>query len=553
MVAAILILSGIVGSAVAQDEPPAPEACSEGIFLVDGAPLLPAPTAIAQDAVILHDGQVSIASGCPAVEAHIRATPFGTIVRASWRRCGEVAKGVRLLARIGRGCRRMVGRLYVVEPPIKRRFVAAQCNDPASCRDFCRSNDQCEDGEYCAKRAGHCDGRGVCRQRPAACPDVYEPVCGCDGITYSNRCDAAAAGVNVKHRGRCPVSCDPADPNACEDGEFCHLPPGVCESTDVKGTCVDKPDACPDVFDPVCGCDGRTYGNRCEAAAAGVNVRHHGRCPVACDPAAPDACGERQFCELPPGVCDRADVRGTCVEVPNGCPDVYEPVCGCDGVTYSNDCDRRAAGVSKAHDGPCAECRDACDCYPRPFPEPCAALCPTCDNWWTCQHGQCVAVCGPEPADSCDRLCAGNEHCRDAEFCHKRPGHCEARGVCDERPRECTEEFQPVCGCDGETYPNRCHAFAAGTSIAHAGPCRQRCGTILGIPCPDGQYCELPPGMCDGADLGGMCFDLPDVCPLVVEPVCGCDGKTYVNDCERMRAQVQLAHRGRCENTASVR
>lgn len=63
----------------------------------------------------------------------------------------------------------------------------------------------CDAGEYCKLETGQCccDIMGECEAIPDACTTDVQLVCGCDGVTYSNSCAAASAGVSVDHQGAC--------------------------------------------------------------------------------------------------------------------------------------------------------------------------------------------------------------------------------------------------------------------------------------------------------------------------------------------------------------
>jgi hypothetical protein len=67
----------------------------------------------------------------------------------------------------------------------------------------CTNNNECPPEAFCAKPQGACNGLGACLPRPDACITLYDPVCGCDGQTYGNACEAALSGVSVAHQGTC--------------------------------------------------------------------------------------------------------------------------------------------------------------------------------------------------------------------------------------------------------------------------------------------------------------------------------------------------------------
>lgn len=138
-------------------------------------------------------------------------------------------------------------------------------------------------------------------------------------------------------------------------------------------------------------------------------------------------CASLHACVRPVGSCAG---QGTCELIPENCIEIYAPVCGCDNVTYSNICYAAMAGMGAAYAG---ECVIENDC----------------------------------PGGAEENVCA------DGEYCYVDAGQCGASvlGTCESMLATCPYHLSPVCGCDGITYANPCHAASQGVNIDSEGEC----------------------------------------------------------------------------------
>lgn len=277
------------------------------------------------------------------------------------------------------------------------------CNCPQDNNPVCGSNDHTYGNECelnCANNKSQKNGgspiysayKGLCLQAPCNCSSTIAPVCGSNSKSYRNICWLDCASQNNVNNG---------------------LPRIYLKANEV---CYTESCVCPAIWEPVCGSDGKTYGNKCALQC------HNGR---------RFAIGLDLVVVLYTGECQ-----------PCNCNKIGDPVCGSDGKTYGNPCEIGCENLRRKLRGlaPLTWIKEACGCYcPLVYLPVCASDLKTYGN-------KCFLGCE-------NKRRSENE---EAPLTISWIGECGCR---------CTDMELPVCGTDIRTYRNMCWLNCA--SFAH--------------------------------------------------------------------------------------
>ncbi|XP_046517522.1 agrin isoform X3 [Equus quagga] len=437
---------------------------------------------------------------------------------------------------------------------------------------------QCSFGATCAVKNG--EAECVC---PQACPGIYDPVCGSDGITYGSTCELEATActlgqeIRVARRGPCETCGD----TLCTFGAVC-----------LAGQCV-----CPrcerPVPGPVCGSDGVTYGSTCELREAACRQQtqieearagpcEQAECGSGGSGSGEDGECEQELCRGRGGIWDEDSEDGLCV-CDFSCQSILRsPVCGSDGVSYGSECELKKARCESGRELYVAA-QGACQGptlapLPPAVPPHCAqtpygccqdnitaargvglAGCPS-----SCQcnpHGAYGSTCDPALGQCSCRPGVGGLRCDRCE-----PGFWNFRGIvtdgrsgctpcsCDPRGavRDDCEQMTGLCSCKPGVAGPKCGQCPDGRALGPAG-----CETVSSVPetCAEIR-CEFGASCVEEAGSAHCVCPTPTCLGANATKVCGSDGVTYGNECQlrtiacRQGLDISIQGLGPCQDSS---